>query len=73
MAKGLVRGWFSITVYDLIQKTIEEMKTLGAIIASSSQGVAETNDVVISMVWDIPGTEVVIFGKNGMRYKFLNW
>ena len=66
MAKSLAREGFSLTVYDLRQEPIEEMKALGAAGASSSREVAEASDVVISMVWDIPQTEEVIFGKDGV-------
>jgi 3-hydroxyisobutyrate dehydrogenase len=66
MAKSLARGGFPLTVFDLRQAAIEEMKVLGAAGASSARDVAETSDVVISMVWDIPQTEEVIFGKDGL-------
>jgi 3-hydroxyisobutyrate dehydrogenase-like beta-hydroxyacid dehydrogenase len=66
MAKSLVRGGFSLTVFDLNNQAVEEMKALGAAGAGSSREVAETSDVVISMVWDIPQTEEVIFGKDGV-------
>jgi 3-hydroxyisobutyrate dehydrogenase-like beta-hydroxyacid dehydrogenase len=66
MAKSLARGGFPLTVYDLKQEAVEEMKAVGAAAASSSREVAENSDVVISMVWDIPQTEEVIFGKDGV-------
>lgn len=66
MAKSLVRGGFSLTVYDVRQETIEEMRALGAAGASSSREVAEASDVIISMVWDIPQTDEVIYGKDGV-------
>jgi 3-hydroxyisobutyrate dehydrogenase-like beta-hydroxyacid dehydrogenase len=66
MAKSLARGGFPLTVYDLRKEALEEMKALGAAAASSSREVSENSDVVISMVWDIPQTEEVIFGKEGV-------
>jgi 3-hydroxyisobutyrate dehydrogenase-like beta-hydroxyacid dehydrogenase len=66
MAKSLVRGGFSLIVYDLKKEAIEEMKVLGAAAATSCQEVAEASDVIFSMVWDIPQTEEVIWGKNGV-------
>ena len=66
MAKSLVRGGFSLRVFDLRQEAIEEMIALGAAGASSSREVAEASDVVISMVRDIPQTEAVVFGKDGL-------
>ncbi len=67
MARALVRhNIFPLTVYDLRQEPVEEMKSLGATGASSCREVAEASDVVISMVWDIPQTDEVIFGKDGV-------
>jgi 3-hydroxyisobutyrate dehydrogenase len=66
MAKSLLREGFSLTVYDLKQEPVDEMKALGAAGASSSREVAEASDVIISMVWDVPETEEVIFGKDGV-------
>ncbi len=66
MAKSLVRAGFSLTVYDIKPEAIEEMRMLGAVGANSSREVAEESDVVISMVWDIPQTDEVIFSKDGV-------
>ncbi len=66
MAKSLVKNGVPLSVYDLKQEAVEEMKLLGATGARSCREVAEVSDVVISMVWDIPETEQVIFGKDGV-------
>ena len=66
MARALVRHNIIPTVYDLRQEPIEELKSMGAAGASSCREVAEASDVVISMVWDIPQTDEVIFGKDGV-------
>ncbi len=66
MARSLVRHNIPIIVYDLRQEPIEELKSLGAAGASSCREVAEASDIVISMVWDIPQTDEVIFGKDGV-------
>jgi 3-hydroxyisobutyrate dehydrogenase-like beta-hydroxyacid dehydrogenase len=66
MARSLVRGGFPLTVYDIRQEPVEEMKALGAAGAGSSREVAEASDVIISMVWDIPQTDEVIFGKDSV-------
>lgn len=66
MARSLVKNNIPLMVYDLRQEPIEELKSLGATGASSCREVAEASDVVISMVWDIPQTDEVIFGKNGV-------
>jgi len=66
MARSLARNNIPLTVYDLRQEPIEELKSFGATGASSCREVAEASDVVISMVWDIPDTDEVIFGKDGV-------
>jgi 3-hydroxyisobutyrate dehydrogenase-like beta-hydroxyacid dehydrogenase len=66
MAKSLVREGFSLTVFDIRKEAVEEIKALGAVVADSCLGVAEASDIVITMVWDIPQTEEVIFGKDGL-------
>jgi 3-hydroxyisobutyrate dehydrogenase-like beta-hydroxyacid dehydrogenase len=65
MAKSLAKEGFPLTVYDIRQEPIEEMKALGAAGASSSREVAEASDVIISMVWDVPQTEEVILVRTG--------
>ena len=66
MAESLVKNGFSVTVYDLRQEAVEEIKSLGAKAASSCRAVAAASDVVISMVRDIPQTDEVILGKDGV-------
>ena len=66
MARALAKNNVPLTVYDLRKEPMEELKSLGAKGAGSCREVAEASDVVISMVWDIPQTDEVIFGKNGV-------
>jgi 3-hydroxyisobutyrate dehydrogenase len=66
MARALAKKNVPLTVYDLKQEPVEKLKSLGAKGAGSCREVAEASDVVISMVWDIPQTDEVIFGKNGV-------
>jgi len=66
MAKSLVKEGFPLTVYDLRREPLDEMKELGAAVANSSREVAEASDVIISMVWDVPQTDEVIFGRDGV-------
>ncbi len=66
MAKSLARKGLPLTIYARRKEVIEEMKSLGAIAASSCREVAATSDVLISVVRDIPQTEEVIFGKDGV-------
>jgi 3-hydroxyisobutyrate dehydrogenase len=66
MAKSIVSKGFTLTVYDLSNKAVKEMETVGAIAAKSSREVADASDVIFSMVRDIPQTDEVIFGKDGV-------
>jgi 3-hydroxyisobutyrate dehydrogenase-like beta-hydroxyacid dehydrogenase len=66
MAKKLLENGLSLTVYDLRKEAIDEMVQLGVKAAGSSREVAENCDVIISMVRDIPQTEDVLFGENGV-------
>jgi 3-hydroxyisobutyrate dehydrogenase-like beta-hydroxyacid dehydrogenase len=66
MAKKLLESGLSLTVYDLRKEAIDEMVQLGVKAAGSSREVAENCNVIISMVRDIPQTEEVLFGENGV-------
>ena len=66
VARGLVKSGLPLTVYDLRREAVEEMKALGAAAAASCREVALASDVVISLVRDIPQTDEVIFGRDGV-------
>jgi 3-hydroxyisobutyrate dehydrogenase-like beta-hydroxyacid dehydrogenase len=66
MARALVRHDIIPTVYDLRPEPVEELVSMGATGVGSCREVAEVSDVVISMVWDIPQTDEVIYGKDGV-------
>lgn len=66
MARSLAKKGFPLTIYARRKDVVEEMKSLGAVPASSPRAVAAVSDVVISVVRDIPQTEEVIFGKDGV-------
>jgi 3-hydroxyisobutyrate dehydrogenase len=66
MAKTLVKSQLTLTVYDTRSEAVAEMKALGAIPAGSSREVAAASEIIISMVRDIPQTEEVIFGSDGV-------
>lgn len=66
LAKCLVKRGFPVTVYDLRESAVAEMGSLGAAAAGTCREVAAASDVVISMVRDIPQTDEVIFGKDGV-------
>jgi 3-hydroxyisobutyrate dehydrogenase len=66
MARSIANSRLPLTVYDLRKEPLEEMRALGAKVAGSSREVAAASDAVISMVRDVPETEEVIFGKDGV-------
>ena len=66
IARSLAERGVPLTVYGRRQEVVEEMKALGAAVAGSPREMAAAADVVISVVRDIPETEEVIFGKDGV-------
>lgn len=66
MARSIAKKGFPMTVYDLRKEAVEEMESLGAVGAGSCRKVAEASDVIISMVRDIPQTDEIIFGQDGV-------
>jgi 3-hydroxyisobutyrate dehydrogenase-like beta-hydroxyacid dehydrogenase len=66
MAKPLVKKGFPVTVRDLNSSAVEEIRALGASVAGSPREAAAACEVVIIMVRDIPQTDEVIFGKDGV-------
>jgi len=66
MAKKLLENAMPLTVYDLREEAVKEIVALGAKGARSCREVAEASDVIISIVRDIPQTDEVLFGKDGV-------
>ena len=66
IAKSLAKRGVPLTVYGRRPEVVEEMRALGAAVAGSPREMAADADVVISVVRDIPQTEEVIFGKDGV-------
>jgi len=66
MARKLLENGMPLTVYDLREEAVKEIVALGAKGARSCREVAEASDVIISIVRDIPQTDEVLFGKDGV-------
>lgn len=66
MASNLARKGFSLVVYDVVAKPVEALATLGAKTAASVAQVAETCDVVITMLPDSAVVDEVIAGTSGV-------
>ena len=66
MARNLMKAGYSLTVYDVVATSVEEIVTDGASPASSSSEVAEKAPVVITMVPDSADSEAAILGPGGV-------
>ena len=66
MVRNLMKAGYSLTVYDIVATSMEEMATDGAKPASSAKEVAEKASVVITMVPDSADSEAAILGPNGV-------
>jgi 2-hydroxy-3-oxopropionate reductase len=66
MVRNLMKAGYSVTVYDIVGSSVEEMATDGAKAASSSKEVAEKASLVITMVPDSADSEAAIMGPDGV-------
>ena len=66
MARNLMKAGHSLTVYDVVGSSVEEIATDGASPASSSKEVAQKCPLVITMVPDSADSEAAILGPNGV-------
>ena len=66
MVRNLMNAGNTVTVYDIVGTSVEEMATEGALPASSSAEVAEKNPLIITMVPDSADSEAAILGANGV-------
>ena len=66
MAKNMIQAGYSLTVYDIVGSSVEELATEGATAGSSAREVAEQVSVVITMVPDSADSEAAILGPNGV-------
>jgi len=66
MARNLIKAGYSLTVYDVVATSVEDLATDGAKAASSAKEVAEQSPTVITMVPDSADSEAAILGPNGV-------
>jgi 2-hydroxy-3-oxopropionate reductase len=66
MAKSLVKNGLPVTVFDLDQNAVAEIKLLGASAAGSPRELGGFCDSIIFMVRDESQIDQIIFGQNGM-------
>jgi len=66
MARNLVKAGYDVTVYNRSRGAVEELEKEGATGASSPREVAETSDVVITMLPDSPQVREVVEDGGGI-------
>jgi 2-hydroxy-3-oxopropionate reductase len=66
MVSHLLQAGYSLQVYDINPGALQNAVAAGAKACSSCKEVAESSDVVISMVPDSPDVEKVVLGENGI-------
>ncbi len=66
MAHNLLKAGFQVTVYNRSKVAIKELSMQGALVAQSSQAVAEQSDIVITMLPDDAAVESVITDEQGI-------
>jgi 2-hydroxy-3-oxopropionate reductase len=66
MAKNLLKAGFPLVVFNRSKGAVEELVKVGAFSADSSRGVAESADVIITMLPDSPEVKEVILGRDGV-------
>jgi len=66
MARNLIKGGYSLVVYDIIQSSMAEVASLGATVASSPSEVATQCKTIITMLPNGPEVKQVVTGKNGI-------
>jgi 2-hydroxy-3-oxopropionate reductase len=66
MSKNLIKAGYSLVVYDICVEPVEELVQAGAEKAGSPGQVAQSAEVIITMLPDSPQVEEVILGKDGV-------
>ncbi|MGQ9508947.1 MAG: 2-hydroxy-3-oxopropionate reductase [Thermodesulfobacteriota bacterium] len=66
MAKNLLRAGFELTVFSRSKPPVEELVREGASSAQSPKAVAESSEVIITMLPDSPEVEEVVLGERGI-------
>jgi 2-hydroxy-3-oxopropionate reductase len=66
MVRNLLKADYSVTVYDIVAESVEDVAGDGAKPASSAAEVASANSVIITMVPDSPQSEAAILGPGGV-------
>lgn len=63
MALNLLKAGFEVTVWNRTQEKIKPLKEAGAVVAESPESLANTTELIITIVNDTPDVEEIIFQK----------
>ena len=66
MARHLLKAGYPLIVHKRSRAAVDELSKEGALVAASSQEVAERSDVIITMLPDSPDVELVYSGERGI-------
>ena len=66
MSQHLIKAGYALTVLDRVPELQNEVVEAGAHTGASPKQVAESSDVIITMLPDSPDVEEVVLGKNGV-------
>ena len=66
MSQHLIKAGYALTVLDRVPELQNEVVAAGAHTGASPKQVAESSDVIITMLPDSPDVEEVVLGKNGV-------
>ena len=66
MAKNLIKAGHSLVVYDVVSSAVEELVAAGATRATSCRNVAETAELVITMLPNSPHVKTAVLGTDGV-------
>ena len=66
MVRNLLKADYSVTVYDIVAESVEELASEGAKPASSAAAAAAAAPITITMVPDSPQSEAAIMGPGGV-------
>lgn len=66
MARNVMKGGHSLTVFDLDPRAVERLVAAGAKAAAAPRGVAAASEIVITMLPDAPDVEATVLGPDGV-------
>jgi len=66
MVRNLVKAGYPVTIFDVVPAAIEALTNEGVPAAASSKEIAESSDVVITMLPEDPHVEAAILGESGV-------